>query len=451
MNSQHSSSLPTAFEKRMKETLGAEYNSFSEALQKPSTVSVRLNPRKRPSVTGEKIPWCESGLYLASRPVFALDPEWHAGAYYVQEASSMMVELALKNSVDLSEPLRVLDLCAAPGGKSTHLLSLLNRDSLLVSNEVIKSRAGILQENLIKWGHINSVTTVNDARDFSSLTGFFDVIVVDAPCSGEGLFRKEPESMSEWSQENVNLCSARQKRILAEVFPALKEGGVLIYSTCTYNSDENELNMQWIQQQQQLEFTSIDKVPSGVEEIRNGKVIGYRLMPHRVNGEGFFISIIRKLDKTDRIHVRRSSLKKSLQKLPGKWINRDVSLIDHNGLLIAVPERWWDEIDFLSRSLTVSSRGTALAEVKNNKFIPEHALAMSIDLAASDFSVIDLNLDDALRFLRKDNLTIADNERGFALVRYNSNPLGWINRLGNRVNNLYPQNWRIRMQSSPSH
>jgi len=184
-----------------------------------------------------KIPWSEFGYYLKQRPSFTFDPLFHAGCYYVQEASSMFLEQALKQTVDLSRPLKVLDLCAAPGGKSTHIQSLISGESLLVSNEVIRSRANILKSNIIKWGCNNVVVTNNDPRDFLQLENYFDVIVVDAPCSGSGLFRRDEDAMKEWSPDNVALCSQRQQRILADVWPALKKNGVLIYYTCSYSKE----------------------------------------------------------------------------------------------------------------------------------------------------------------------------------------------------------------------
>ena len=215
-------SLPKEFEHALRGKLGDSFTHFLNCLEEPSPTSIRLNPNKPFTLEGESVGWCKWGRYLEQRPVFTLDPALHAGAYYVQEASSRFLEQAIVQTVAVSKPIRVLDLCAAPGGKSTHLLSLLHPESVLVSNEVIRSRASILAENIQKWGHSNVVVTNNDPEDFSKLPGFFDVIVVDAPCSGEGLFRKDPHAMEEWSPANVELCAKRQRRILEDVWPALK-------------------------------------------------------------------------------------------------------------------------------------------------------------------------------------------------------------------------------------
>jgi len=444
--------LPKEFEDRMRRQVGVWFDTFAESLQQPAPVSIRINPRKHSKQTGEKIPWTQFGKYLPERPVFTLDPSLHAGAYYVQEASSMLLEQALTQTTDLSTSLRVLDLSAAPGGKSTHLLSLLSQDSLLVSNEVIRSRASILSENIQKWGHGNVIVTNNDPESFKQLHGFFDVIVVDAPCSGEGLFRKDPDAMNEWSQENINLCALRQQRIVSDVWPALKEDGVLIYSTCTYNEKENEDNLAWLSQQHNVEFIPLVLESSwGVEEIKKDKAIGYRCYPHKVKGEGFFISVIRKKEQEKPLRTKSkrgfTEASKKITEQLGAWIKDFAAfrVIKQDDLLIQIPRSMYEEVEFLCSALHIVSKGTAIAELKHEKLIPEHAFALSIHCNADNFPSYELTLDEALSYLRKENLMIGEGKRGFALVTYQGNSLGWVNLLGNRVNNLYPSNWRIRM------
>src|SRR5687768_8055824 len=250
--------FPQAFKKREQAHLGNQWDDFVNAHLQPSPISIRLNPHKLSSETLlPSIPWTQYGKYLNDRPSFTLDPTFHGGKYYVQEASSMFLEQAFNQTTETTAPLDILDLCAAPGGKSTHLLSLMNQDSLLVSNEVIQSRAAILSENIQKWGYCNVAVTNNDPKDFQRLAGFFDVVVVDAPCSGEGLFRKDPTASKEWSEDAVALCSKRQQRILNDVWPALKTGGVLIYSTCTYNEMENEENLKMLRERYEPESISL--------------------------------------------------------------------------------------------------------------------------------------------------------------------------------------------------
>src|SRR5574344_2855112 len=232
--------LPEKFSSYTAELFGKEsYESFLRALEEDAPVSVRLNPVKSFGFQEEgKVPWCEQGYYLSERPTFTFDPLFHSGCYYVQEASSMFLDAVLRHYV--SRPVRMLDLCAAPGGKSTLACSALPEGSLLVANELIRSRAQILSENLIKWGYPNCIATNNDPKDFSFLRGFFDLIIVDAPCSGEGMFRKDANALQEWSPENVDLCSKRQLRILYDIWDCLAPEGTLIYSTCTFNERENE-------------------------------------------------------------------------------------------------------------------------------------------------------------------------------------------------------------------
>jgi len=413
--------LPEAFERRMKEQLGAEFESFKEALSMPPPVSVRVNTLKAPSMLkGDPVPWCSTGLYLEERPVFTLDPHLHAGAYYVQEPSSMYLEQVVKRSIDLTQPLKVLDLCAAPGGKSTHLLQLINDQSLLVSNEVIRPRASILSENIQKWGKANAVVTNNDPRDFGNLRGFFDLIVVDAPCSGEGLFRKDKDAMEEWSVENVNLCSVRQRRVLSDVWPALKENGVLIYCTCTYAEAENELNAKWLSEEYDLEILEAPR----------------KFMPHRDKGEGFFITSVRKRSKENTVRLKGNDLK--LSRLNPGWLNGEFKYYEFGDLLVAFNSEE-------ALPLNIISRGVAVASIKKNKLIPEHALALSIDLNNESFPVVDVDKEEALKYLSKQTIEPKDSEKGFALIRYQNNNLGFVNRLGNRINNLYPANWRIRM------
>jgi 16S rRNA C967 or C1407 C5-methylase (RsmB/RsmF family)/NOL1/NOP2/fmu family ribosome biogenesis protein len=447
-------SLPKEFEERMHNELGSGFDSFLESLQRPSPVSIRLNPDKPSTIQGEIIPWTRYGRYLTERPIFTLDPALHAGAYYVQEASSMLLEQALVQSTDLTKPLRVLDLCAAPGGKSTHLLSLINSNSLLVSNEVIRSRSAILSENIQKWGHANVVVSCNDPEDFQRLEGFFDVIVIDAPCSGEGLFRKDPDAMTEWSTDNVQLCSQRQRRILSDVLPALKEGGILIYSTCTFNEQENENNLTWLAQEDAFTFLPLSLNQSwGVETIQKENAVGYRCYPHLVKGEGFFISVMQKKTSTKQSRIKSKSRftfasKKIIEQLQD-WVHPSdqFDFIQQDNLLIMLPISLKEEIEFLQGQLHIVTKGTAMAEVKHEKFIPEHAFALSINLHEENFQTVNLNLDQALQFLRKEAFMLDDSRKGFALVKYQKYSLGWVNLLGNRLNNLYPTAWRIRMGS----
>lgn len=444
--------FPPAFEERMRQRLGEEWMAFENAHHTPALTSLRVHPAKSTEKREDPIPWTEYGFYLKDRPSFTLDPVFHAGAYYVQEASSMFLEQVLKQSVDLTQSLRVLDLCAAPGGKSTHLLSLINQDSLLISNEVIRSRASVLSENIQKWGYSHVMVTNNDPEDFQKLSGYFDVVVADAPCSGEGLFRKDSEAMKEWSPDNVALCSQRQRRIVSDVWPALKENGVLVYCTCTFSEEENENNLAWLNSERDIDFIELNITSfPGIQRVTKEGAIGYRFYPHRVNGEGFFISVMRKKNQQQPVRPRakkvfNSPSKKVIGQLSdGVLQSERFRFIQQDDLVLMLPSLYYDDIEYLSQHLHIISKGTAVAEIKHEKLIPEHAFALSVCLDQSNFKVIDLTREEALTYLRKENLMLAAGERGFALVTYQKHPLGWVNLLGNRVNNLYPSSWRIRM------
>ena len=445
--------LPPLFEEAMQNRLSGAFSDFVQSLKEVPPVSIRLNPRKNCTHEGlEKIQWSQFGRYLTERPVFTLDPELHGGTYYVQEASSMFLEQAFLQVVDQSRSIKVLDLCAAPGGKSTHLQSLLNDQSLLVSNEVIRPRASILCENVQKWGYCNAVVTNNDPADFQKLQGFFDLIVVDAPCSGEGLFRKDPKAMNEWSAANVALCSKRQRRILGDVWPALKQGGILIYSTCTYNELENEENLAWLKKEHEVESVKLKFDNQwGIENSNTNGIDGYRFYPHQVKGEGFFISVIRKLGEEDEVRIKGHSAftppsTKILSQL-NEWIlkSEEKSFINRNHQFQFFPKDKLHEIEFLAKNLYLLSAGTVIATAKHDKLIPEHPLALSTELNKANFNRIELELNDALRYLRKETLAIQDSKKGFSLMSYQNTPLGWANVLDNRINNLYPSDWRIRM------
>jgi NOL1/NOP2/fmu family ribosome biogenesis protein len=359
----------------------------------------------------------------------------------------MFLEQAVIQSIDNSKPLRVLDLCAAPGGKSTHLLSLLNPKSLLVSNEVIRSRTSILSENIQKWGHHNVIVTNSDPEDFQALEGFFDLIVVDAPCSGEGLFRKDTEAMNEWSPASVELCSHRQQRILSAIWPSLKKGGVLIYSTCTYNEKENEENLLWLKNKSELEFISIKCEDAwGIQEVKKGALIGYRFYPHRVKGEGLFISAVRKLEATQPIKIKPRF---GLQFLPSKTKDRLRDWLHHfeEKEMFLLPKDRATDLEYIISNLKTVLKGTAVATQKHEKLVPEHAFALSTEINKGIFTQLSLTKEQALSFLRKENLMLAEGQKGFALVNYEGSTLGWVNLLGNRVNNLYPSSWRIRLDS----
>jgi 16S rRNA C967 or C1407 C5-methylase (RsmB/RsmF family)/NOL1/NOP2/fmu family ribosome biogenesis protein len=433
--------------------------------------SVRVNPGKMSMANGQlatgnetpllqhfsitpsaNIPWSSYGYYLPQRPAFIFDPLIHAGAYYVQEASSMFLEQALAQTTDTSQPLRVLDLCAAPGGKSTLLQSLISPDSLLVSNEVIKARAAILEENCIKWGGPNVIVTNADPAAFARLENFFDVIVIDAPCSGSGLFRREPEAIGEWSEQNVQLCYQRQQRILADVFPALKEGGVLIYSTCSYSKEEDENIGDWL-----MDAFTVHSLPLktdaswGIVETQSDKhkTFGYRFFPNKVKGEGFYISCFRKQEGSG--NTVRTPKRPLLQKASKNeaaiiqpWLQpgNQVQLWKQKEDLFAFPQQLEKELLTIVDNIYVRRAGTGIGKIAGNDLVPDHALAVST-LVNGSIVAVSLKKEEAIQYLRRDEVSITTGQKGWTLVRFEQYNLGWIKVLQNRINNYYPQGWRI--------
>ncbi len=447
--------FPDGFKQRIISQNYINSESLLRTLGEPAPVSIRINPSKwdKVPVNATKVPWCDTGFYLESRPSFTLDPLFHSGCYYPQEASSMFLEHAIRKTLLSTDNLRVLDLCGAPGGKSTHLSEIIGPGSLLVSNEVIRSRAVVLSENVTKWGNGNTLVTQSDPGAYGKLEGYFDLIIVDAPCSGEGMFRNNI-AINEWSVENTRHCSERQKRILMDVWPALKEEGILIYSTCTFNPAENEENIKWLTDRHEAECLKVDVSGiNGITEIDFEGIFGYGLYPDKIRGEGFFISVIRKRGRQKVKPVFSKSdnnLKpaKTDVEIADRWTDFSKErIIKWGDEVIAVPCSINDYL-FLFSNLKIIKAGTKLFVQKKNSFLPSHELALSQHLKNSIFPVEEADLQDAISFLRRDNLTFINAQKGWNIITYRGNRIGLINNIGPRINNYYPLEWRIRMESS---
>lgn len=417
--------------------------------------SIRLNPKKPTELDFEladRIHWCENGYYLNDRPKFTLDPLFHAGCYYVQEASSMFVSYILKELKLRERDIKALDLCAAPGGKSTLINDQISPNSLLVSNEIIKSRSIILQENLMRWGYPNVVVTNNDPTAFRRLPGFFDLLVVDAPCSGSGMFRKDEDSIDAWSEANVKLCSERQQRILSEVISCLSSHGYLLYSTCSYSSEENEDILDWLIEEYNLDSIEVPIDQSwGIEVTKSekAKATGYRFYPHKTKGEGFFIGIlqiknIQPTFSTKKMKLEKSTIAKDC--LQG-WIenNKGLSTLLHNDNVHIFPQDLEASIKALQQVLYLKNAGTMVGKWLGKELVPSHDLALSV-YRDKNLSAVELTLADAQDFLRKEQLDLelfTGMEKGWCLVNYEGVSLGWVKVLGNRINNYYPREVRI--------
>ncbi|MFC2113709.1 hypothetical protein ACFLRI_00015 [Bacteroidota bacterium] len=455
--------FPKSFIKRMQSHLGNEFELFIEALSHDPEISLRINPNKNVGQfkDEEKIPWCETGRYLQSRPEFIFDPLIHAGGYYVQEASSML----FANAIDFSRDLRVLDLCASPGGKSTLLLSKLSKSSILFSNELVNKRADILKENLVKWGATNVIVTSNRPADYNQFYGYFDVVLVDAPCSGEGMFRKNSNAINEWAENKAFVCSIGQKDILDEAIKLLKRNGLLIYSTCTYSEEENEQITQWFYHKFHsiLNPVNLEIEPNwGIQEEHvehfNGKMQSvYKCYPHKIRGEGMFISLFIVNNQLHHDITRQRKQQKLFRVLSGSELNQlssfvelseDFTIRKIDEQVYALPVKYLIEAGLAFTKLNTIKSGTFLGSFnkKNGEFIPSHDLAMS-SVIRHDIPFIELDLKNSLYFLKKNELKINDLEslpNGWILARYSGVNLGFLKRTGKRLNNFYPREWAIR-------
>lgn len=522
--------LPVSFTEYTRSLMGEEeYARLAAALGEEQPVTIRLNEEKlSPSSFSLlyarylQIPWCKEGIYLDRRLTFTFDPLFHAGCYYVQEASSMFVAHALRQYFSVRSPLSqsvlqepimqspaissvsgqvlasgtpvvALDLCAAPGGKSTLMRSVLPEGSLLVANEVMRNRCQVLAENLTKWGNAGVVVTNNDPADFTSLTDCFDVILSDVPCSGEGMFRKDPVAVAEWSPENVEICWQRQRRIITDIWPCLKSGGLLLYSTCTFNTKEDEENVQWICDELGAEVLPVDiaeewNITGNLLEGTDFPV--YRFLPHRTQGEGFFLAVLRKkgesstasddnykpLKSSDAFTAkseRESFYKKGKAKQKAAYskpksataavTKEQLEVVCHwlqssdayewtvaGASITAFPRVFSSLLSRLQQTLRVVNAGISIAEVKGQNLIPAHALAMSVDLRREAFTSMEVNYTEAIAYLRKEAIAFpSDTPVGYLLLTFHNVPLGFVKNVGNRANNLYPQEWRIRSTYLP--
>ena len=454
--------IKQSFIRYMEEAIGHENAlvAFS-AFDQPASTSVRYNPFKCcPKMDGKEVLWSEHGRILPERPVFTLDPLFHAGAYYVQDSSSMFVGHAFRTmlaSVDIPKgrPVRVLDLCAAPGGKTTDLAASLREtfgdNFLLVANEVMKARVGILADNVALWGDPAVVVTSDDPSAFGALPGFFDVIVTDVPCSGEGMFRKDEEAVQQWSEDNVSLCEARQRRILADVWPSLREGGILIYSTCTFNRRENDGNVEWIASELDAQMLSSEDILGDMAGVLKTER-GYSLVPGHVEGEGQYCAVLEKCGDAGtpdaQVKSRKSPRPTKTAPIPEglqRLMKIPVVFRTKGEMITAVPENIAADVARVEDALHVVAAGCAVGVVKGKDLVPDADLALTLMLSDSAYPSVEIDRQRALAFLHRDAVTFPDAPKGYLLLKHEGLALGFVKNLGNRCNSLHPQSRRIRM------
>jgi len=436
--------LPEAF-LRMLPLNEPELAQFIAALESPAPVSIRVN-RFKASLAEEPEPvnWYSEGHYLAERPRFTSDPAFHAGGYYVQEASSMFLGFIVRQLGLDKNPLIALDLCAAPGGKSTLLRTELHPDSLLLANEVVPSRAHILEENLIKWGLPGFAIAQADASDIGKLSGFFDLIAVDAPCSGEGLFRKNPKAITEWSPAAVETCAIRQRKILADIWPALAPGGTLIYSTCTFNELENEENLKWLKESTDAEWIVLENVPPEISVSQDHGTTGYRFYPHRTRGEGFFISVLRKLPTVKERKLKFPQNTSAFSAIPFFPENSALTAVaNEQGDVYAVQKNQLKNLQLINAMINVRSIGFPIGRAIRGKFKPSQGAATLIS-DYQNFPHVGLTLSQALLFLQREDVYTDHTDRGLVVVHFEGFPLGFAKADGKRLVSQYPAHWRVR-------
>ncbi len=410
------------------------------------SVAVRVNDARAATVPNgaRQVPWCNQGFYLNDRPAFTFDPDWHAGRYYVQDASSMFISHVIKHFIH--EPVRYLDLCAAPGGKTTAAIQALPQQSLVVANEIVPPRARVLADNIIRWGSPHCVVTSNAPAHVGKLTHFFDVIATDVPCSGEGMMRKDDEAVAQWSPQLVEQCAERQRGILTDAWNALRPGGLLIYSTCTYNRQENEEIADFIVNELGATSLEVPVEPSwNIHPAIGSDAHCYRFMPHRVDGEGLFMTVFRKDGDAPRQDIRlKGKNTKKCDEIGKNWLDDpdDFAIEQQGDLYVATPVEWRNEVAALQASLNVLHAGVKLATVMGRKTMPHPALAMSSARASEAFPVCEVDYPTGLRYLRGESIAV-DGPRGYVLIAHEGAVLGFANNLGNRANNLYPKSQRI--------
>lgn len=444
------------------EALGPQAHGLAEALTttEPS-VAVRVNADKGAMVPpdADKVAWCNEAFYLAERPLFAADPAWHQGRYYVQEASSMASEAAMRAIVALipeAKSLRILDACAAPGGKTMGILEAAGKDAFIVANEFEKLRANILAENIAKRGAANCAISLGPAQAFAALPEAFDIIAADVPCSGEGMMRKDAVAVSQWTPALVEHCAALQRDIITALWTALKPGGFLLYSTCTFNRSENEENIEYIIRELGGESVALGlDAYKGVETAIGSNIHAYRFFPGRVRGEGLFIAAVRKPGEgSDSRYPAAGKEDTAARKFIDSYLTAPAAFAARKGSVNveAVPRQHDDFVATLRKKVRLLRGGLPTAELKGRDLVPVNELALSTIVRPNAIPEMPLDYTGAMAYLRGEALSdIPDGTpRGYIAPSFDGCRLGLAKCVGRRANNLYPTPLRLRLNELPS-
>lgn len=410
-------------------------------------VAVRLNRRKTDSepAGGEPVAWCADGYRLGSRQQFTFDPAFHQGLYYVQDPSSMVIaHIVSRLAGDMASPV-CLDACAAPGGKTTAMIGALPDDAFVVANEYVPSRAVALRDNVMKWDSRNAAVAQGPVKPIGKLRDTFDIILTDVPCSGEGMMRKDDEAVAQWTPALVGQCASLQRDIVADLWPALKPGGYLIYSTCTFNRVENDDNVRWIIEELGAEPVDVD-MPGEWGVWSDG--LCHRFMPHRLPGEGLTVAVLRKSGSSTGSREKPARVGKVSPAVrdASRWIEpaSGLTLVERDGVICALPAERIALVDRLGKVLNLLSAGVEVAGLRGRDLVPSHALAMSSILKTDAFPRAEVGYACAMAYLRREAIVLPEGTpRGYVLPVYGGRPLGFAKNLGARANNLYPQSMRI--------
>lgn len=449
--------LPVAFTERMRKQLGTEEaERLFVALDSVSPVAVRLNPAKCGEEgvwsDGEAIAWSKNGRTLKERPSFTLDTAFHAGAYYVQEAASQFIDHVIAG--EELQGKRVLDMCAAPGGKTTIYSTAVGVEGLVVANEYVRSRANILADNVRKWGMGNVLVTSNAPEHLAQFEGWFDVVAVDAPCSGEGMFRKEEVARTDWSDEAVKMCAARQMSIVREAWQSLKDGGLFVYSTCTFNEDEDEGVLRDFIEEMGDIFAPSRRVEIderwGIVRGEVGAFQTFRFFPHKTDSEGLFVAVARKAEPTTQRTPKArkrvmQEVDKSARKELSKWLKESdkYTFAEIGDTIYAYCSEQFKAVQALSENLTAIYSGVAMGQIFKGKLKPDWALSQYVGLERTAVAVEELDEARALDYLRKRDIAVGDMAEGINLLTYKGRALGFAKKVGARCNNLYPNSLKI--------
>lgn len=464
-----SEKLPKEFVNRLYDELGGDYEKYNEEINKPYVRGLRVNTKKISAdkckeifekelgVSLEKISYADDGFILNSEEKFGNTSSHLAGLYYFQEPSSMISVCASEIEIE-NRPLKVLDLCASPGGKTGQIACRVSDDSLIVSNEIISSRAGVLFSNIERQGFKNVIVTNENPENLLCFEGFFDYVFVDAPCSGEGMFRRVPETINEWSEENVKMCAERQKEILSVAEKLVSAGGKLVYSTCTYSKEEDEDIVEWFLNEFNFELHDVpakikNATISSKVNVKNAE-FARKFMPHTGKGEGQFVAVFKNKDdfRDNKMHTKKhfraidgvGRTKRALFECfeDENMINRiDGRIYEVGETVYLVPKMFDSDLQTAIDTLKFNTIGVKVGSFLKGRFEPNHSIFMAFSEQFKN--KIELTDAELKKYLHGEELMSSIKSKGYGVVTHNGYVVGGVKIVNGRLKNLYPKGLRI--------